>query len=182
MNNIISLFRRGGEGSFEGLLAPHMDALYRQAWHYTGSAMEAEDLLQDLLVDLFTRQEKMRGIESLRPWLSRCLYNRFVDQYRKKQRRPETLDSDRADYTAAEAPGPENDYYHQEVLEGLALLNQQQRAVVTLHDIQGHTLPELSAILDLPLGTLKSQLHRARARLKNHLQMQPSTPQQRVGD
>lgn len=182
MNNIISLFRRGGQGSFEALLAPHMDILYRQAWHYTGSAMEAEDLLQDLLVDLFSRQDKMRGIESLRPWLSRCLYNRFIDQYRKRQRRHETLDPERADYTAADAPGPDSEYWHAEVLQGLEQLNPQQRAVVSLHDIQGHTLPELSEILALPLGTLKSQLHRARAKLKDHLNLEPSDSQQRVGD
>jgi RNA polymerase sigma-70 factor (ECF subfamily) len=182
MNNIISLFRRGGEGSFEALLAPHMDALFRQAWHYTGSEMEAEDLLQDLLVDLFNRQEKLRAIETLRPWLSRCLYNRFVDQYRKRQRRPELLDSERADYTAAEDPGPENEYWHSEVLQGLEKLNSRQRAVISLHDIQGHTLPELSEILELPLGTLKSQLHRARAKLKDHLKLEPSAAQQRVRD
>lgn len=189
MNNIISLFKRHPQGlfgtnpeqSFESIMAPHMDSLYRQAYQYTGSAMEAEDLIQDLLVDLLAREHALREIGALRPWLKRCLYHRFVDQYRSRQRRPVQFDSEVQERTAEAGHGPEDSYWHQQVVDGLQSLSPEQRAVLSLHDIQGHTLPALSELLDIPLGTLKSQLHRGRKNLKSHLQLQPSGSETRSG-
>ena len=169
MGNIISLLSRSkGSSSFETLLSPHLSNLYRQAYHYMGSVADAEDLLQDLLVHLYTRQDRLREVDNLPAWLNRCMYNRFVDGHRKQKRTPEhqLLDEQIADEGQAKAEGS---YYHREILQSMEQLSKVQRAVVSMHDIEGFTLPELSEVMNIPVGTLKSHLHRGRKKLRTLL-------------
>ncbi len=176
MNQVISFFKRqNNEISFEELLAPHMDRLFKQAFQYTGNTQDAEDLLQELLVELYQKQGKLRSVTSLRAWLMRCLYNRFVDNYRKKQQTPgfDNIDDEHTANKLSIYDSPENSYWHKQVLEGLLLLSKEQRMVISLHDIEGHTLTELSDIMDIPLGTLKSHLHRGRRILQKKFKLQP---------
>jgi len=176
MNNIISFFSGAGRKTpFEALLSPHIKQLYQQACHYTGAVADAEDLLQDLLVELFAKQDKMRSSTNLAAWLNRCLYNRFIDRYRQSKRysQHEDIDQLSAHLEPYASHHPETECYHQQIRDGLKQLNDVQRAVVSLHDICGFSLPELAEIVDMPLGTLKSHLHRARKQLKNNLQLQP---------
>lgn len=176
MNQLLSFFRRAGkERSFEERLAPHLNALFKMAYQYCGNQPDAEDLVQELLVDLYANQHKMEGIENLKSWLLRCLYNKFVDQYRRQ--RPMANAADCNDPALAEEfsyqPNHESDLLHQKVLQGLETLPPKQRTVVIMHDMNGYSLPELEKILDIPLGTLKSDLHRAREKLKEKIILQP---------
>ncbi|MBN1377743.1 MAG: sigma-70 family RNA polymerase sigma factor [Gammaproteobacteria bacterium] len=152
-----------------------MNSLFKQAYQYTGNTQDAEDLLQDLLVELYQKQDKLHTAKSLRAWLMRCLYNRFVDGYRKKKSAP-NFDSLHDEYLANKLPNddsPETSYWHKQVLAGLSLLSREQRMVVCLHDIEGHTLAELSDIMKIPLGTLKSHLFRGRRILQDRFKLQP---------
>lgn len=164
------------EQSFEAIISPHMNNLFKVAYQYTGTKHDAEDLLQDLLEYLFTKQTELRQIEKLKPWLMRCLYNRFIDLYRKKQRQPnlEDIDDEKIQPLFRHFDNHQQDDQHKEIYQAMNKLSADQRAVVTLHDINGYTLPELANIMDIPLGTLKSNLHRARATLKQHISLQPS--------
>ncbi len=178
MNNIISLFsRESSKAPFEAVLSPHIEFLYQQAYHYTGTVADAEDLLQDLLVELFTKQDKMQSSSNLGAWLNRCLYNRFVDRYRQTKRFAAHQDIDEPNVAVQlrtrDSQQPESECYYQQIREGLNQLNSVQHAVVSLHDICGFSLPELVGITDMPLGTLKSHLHRARKQLKKNLNLQP---------
>ncbi len=176
MSQVVSLFRRrGNEQSFEELVAPHMDALFKQAYHYTGSTHDAEDLLQDFLAELYQKQNKLRAVKSLRAWLMRYLYNRFIDSYRKRKNLPnlDSVHDEQMANTLANDDSPENSYWHQQVLDGLATLSNEQRMVISLHDIEGYTLTELSEIMKIPLGTLKSHLHRGRRVLQKRFNLQP---------
>ena len=177
MNNIISLFsRRDGRDSFESRLAPHVKGLYNQAWQYCGNAHDAEDLLQDLLLELYGKQEKMAAAENLPAWLNRCLYHRFIDHHRRQQRTPvlEDIADESHQHNLATPASAESDYLCGQIVAGMTQLSAVQRAVIGLHDISGFTLPEIADITDVPLGTLKSHLHRARKRLKSLLLVQPS--------
>ena len=168
-------------GDFESLLAPHVDHLFRVAYRFTGNQEDAEDLVQDLLAKLYTRQREVAAVDRLRPWLVRVLYRQFVDDWRKRSRlrlfpggQPEQdADPDPLSQLQAEDPGPgeetENRLTRERLEQGLAGLTRDHRAVLTLHDIEGYTLPELETVLDAPVGTLKSRLHRARARLREVL-------------
>lgn len=155
-------------------MAPHINGLYKQAYRYTATEADAEDLLQDLLLDIYQKQDKLRAAPVAKAWLHRCLYNRFIDGYRKQQRQPER-DVQASDSLAAIASNesPEADLGYQQIIQAMQLLSPAQRMVVSLHDIEGHSLVELSQSMDMPVGTLKSHLHRARKILKQEFKLQP---------
>jgi RNA polymerase sigma-70 factor (ECF subfamily) len=177
MKQILSFFHaKGKEQSFEAIISPHMNALYKVAYQYTCNQHDAEDLLQDLLIDLFTKQDELANIDKLKPWLMRCLYNRFIDLYRKNKRQPqiEDIDDKKNQPLYRHTDNHQELDQQQEIFNAMATLSNDQRAVITLHDINGYTLPELSQIMGMPLGTLKSNLHRARVALKKQIILQPS--------
>jgi len=186
MGTIVELFRRNRQDRFATLLAPHIDYLFRLAYRFTGQRADAEDLVQDLLAKLYPRRGEIEQIELLRPWLARTLYHHFIDQVRRSERSPlhdaATLDAlETAAVPAAEQPdsAAEADDLQRHLSTAMATLNPDQRALVALHDIEGYTLQELQTMLDTPLGTLKSRLHRARAALRSALNMEPFAPDQR---
>jgi RNA polymerase sigma-70 factor (ECF subfamily) len=158
--------------SFETLVRPHLDRLYRLAYRFTGSREAAEDLVQELCVRLLPKADELRGLDQPAPWLARALHNLYVDEARRQARSP---------VEAVEAlpelpdpqPGPEQLAESQlsagRIEAALAALPPEQRAVIAWHDIEGYTLDELSSAHQLPLGTLKSRLHRARAALRRAL-------------
>ena len=192
MLSLAQLYRRVTIGNrtpdhpFTALIAPHMNALYAQAYHFVGNTADAEDLLQDVLLELYSKPVALATIKHLKAWLLRCLYHRFIDRYRKQQRTPEhdavmvdavVIDAEITALHEASHPAPllvaaddpVQDYLHGQVLKGLQCLSPEQRAVISLHDIAGYTLVEVADMMTLPVGTLKSHLHRGRKALKHHL-------------
>jgi RNA polymerase sigma-70 factor (ECF subfamily) len=152
------------------------------AVHYCGNHNEAEELLQELLYRLYSRQQEVLAVEKLRPWLARVLYNLFVDRFRREQLRPasfsemgwedeEVTENDFAPLHSEELP--EQDFEQRLTRERLESCLQQlpppQRLLLIMHDVEEYTLQELEIILETPLGTLKSRLHRARDRLRGIL-------------
>jgi RNA polymerase sigma factor (sigma-70 family) len=168
---------------FEHLLRDHVAALYRYAYRWTGSVDRAEDLVQDLLVRLYTRLAQLRSIERPRPWAVRIMYRIFIDQLRRERRSPVeyvgasgvTSYAEDGDEFDAPDPGPTpGDLVDRTLLQeriGVAwdCLGEEHRAVLSLHDIEGYSLEEVAEMIDAPLGTAKSRLHRARARLRQLL-------------
>lgn len=176
MSKVISFFKRrhSTADSFEEMIAPHIDALYRQAYQYSRNEDEAEDLLQELLVETYQRQEQLRAAPVQRAWLSRSLYHRFVDRYRKTKALPQFDDIDTpALQFPALGGSPETQCWQYQVRQELEMLSAEQRMVISLHDIEGYTLKEISESLDMPLGTLKSHLHRGRKVLQKRLDVHP---------
>jgi RNA polymerase sigma factor (sigma-70 family) len=168
---------------FDELMRPHVPTLFRTAYRYTGRREDAEDLVQDLLVKLYARMPELAQVADLRPWLVRSLYNLFVDRVRTAGRAPELVDVE--DEAIEALDDPQHDVLTLEQRSALNAaidrLNPEHRAVVMLHLVEGHSLPELSAILDVQIGTLKSRLHRARAQLQGALRfMEPKPLEQRV--
>jgi RNA polymerase sigma-70 factor (ECF subfamily) len=176
-------------GRFEAMVGPHLENLYRLAYRFTGSAEDAEDLVQSLLVKLIPQEQRMAQVDQLAPWLARALYYQFIDQTR--HRAGSALDQADGDaeeslggLAADEAQQPqelaEQQLTRRRISAALMLLPEEQRAIIAWHDIEGYTLEELAEQHGIPIGTLKSRLHRARARLRILL-MQPFGPGQRVG-
>ncbi len=181
METIVSLFRGRRSDQFEELIAPHIEHLYRLAYRFTGSRNDAEDLMQDLLVKLYPRAGELARVEALRPWLARALYHQFIDGVRRARRDPLSGSEDEEALAshASSLPGGERlletAQLRDQLIAALTTLNEDQRALITLHDVEGYTLTELEAVLDTPLGTLKSRLHRARARMRRALGADPRT-------
>ncbi|MCB0074798.1 MAG: RNA polymerase sigma factor [Caldilineaceae bacterium] len=164
---------------FEELIRPHLDFLYRLAYRFTLDKHAAEDILQDLLIKLYRRRVQLDEIAILRPWLARALYHQFIDDRRRIARDRLTMTSIDDDTLAAIEPSMDSRMEPPAVLAlakdtdrlhgALKLLSQDHRVVVTLHDLLEMSLEEVQQVLDLPLGTIKSRLHRGRQRLANLL-------------
>ena len=178
---------------FEELLEPHLAALYRTAFRFTGHSQDAEDLLQSVLLKLCGHLDTLRELDAIRPWVTRVMYRQFVDDTRWRKRQPVNLRlsgdgtfPDTPDIEALADPGddPETQAAHTQFMEQLSTalsgLQPEQRALIALHDMEGHTMDEIASALDIPLGTVKSRLHRARARLRVLMSLEPSRPTQRV--
>jgi len=185
---VILPFKKKQTDPFETLLMPHTESLYRLAYRLCGQQSDAEDLVQDLLIKLYPRLQELQKLEKLRPWLARSLYNLFIDSVRSKKRNPVQGGEEELQSALDLAHDPqhrpdmiiEQQQSQSRILIALEMLNEDQRNLINFHDVEGYTLPELETILDTPLGTLKSRLHRARAKLKDLLEMEPSSEKQRV--
>jgi len=164
--------------SFEQRLRPHFDRLYRLAWRLTGAQADAEDLFQDLLIKAFEQQDRLVDIEEPGAWLSRVMYNLFIDNKRRYRRERLTTVNE------AQLPGdgfediasdldPQADTARIERMgrlhNAMKKLSEEHRIVVLLHDTEGYKINEISGLTGLAEGTIKSRLHRARGRLKELL-------------
>jgi RNA polymerase sigma-70 factor (ECF subfamily) len=163
---------------FERIVRPHFDRLYRLAWRLTGSKAEAEDLFQELLIKAFGKLDDLVAIEEPGSWLSRVMYNLFIDERRRfAKRRMHTVaeGSLPGDGLTGLAGGsdPVRENQRLEKLKrldaALAQLSDEHRQIVLLHDTEGYKLAEIQDLTGTPIGTVKSRLHRARARLRDIL-------------
>jgi len=161
--------------SFEALLRPHLDRLYRLAFRLSGNKSDAEDLFQDVLSKVFPRLAQLADVDAPGPWLCRIMYNHFIDNRRRFARqRLVVVPEHQLPGDGIEAlPGnldPEHDAARQDDItrldKALNTLSDEHRMVVMLHDCEGYKLLEIEGITGVPVGTLKSRLHRARARLR----------------
>lgn len=175
---------------FEALLRPHLDSLFRLAFRFTGTEDRAEDLVQDVLIKLFPKVAQLKEVDNLRPWLARVLYRHFINDTKKYLRSRVRLaadlnisngqDDDPIDDPVDTDPGPaehlEFEQGRAELLAAWEQLSADHRAVLALHDVEEYTAQEVGEMLDCPVGTIKSRLHRARERLKELLSMEPFDP------
>lgn len=167
------------EASIEALLVPHLDALYRLAFRWTGDPHDAEDLVQSLVAKLLPQKQVLAEVEDLRPWLTRALYNQFVDQTRRRSVSPIHLTQPGATDDvltqivdeASETPEQfaERNLTGRHLSAALMKLAPELRALVAWHDIEGYTLEEIAVSQSIAVGTLKSRLHRARGQLRELL-------------
>jgi len=171
--------------AFEAEALPHIDRLYAAALRYVRRPADADDLVQEALTTAFRSFHQVEEGSNVRAWLYRVLHTTFLSQYRRDGRRPaedptedvETAAAahrDRsggsgaastpsAEHTAMRAFGPE------EVRRALADLPEEQRVAVYLADVEGFAYREIAAIMDSPVGTVMSRLHRGRAALRASL-------------
>lgn len=156
-----------------------MTDMYATAVRLSGSPEVAEDLVHDLFVNLRTKDFNMDHVKNPRAWLASILFRLFVDGWRKETRSPIKLfgskqeEGQTIDAFPSQAAGPlqqlETTEQTQRLLHAMSRLGEDQRRIIIMHDVEGYTLPELQEMMKLPLGTLKSRLHRAREKLRNLL-------------
>jgi RNA polymerase sigma-70 factor (ECF subfamily) len=163
-----------GEGAptWEEVARSHGRFLYTVAYRLTGNREDAEDLVQEVLLRV------RRGLETYQPgsmegWLSRIATNAFLDDVRRRRRRPEDLlpedpdwvlpPSDAADEALAAERLPDD------VQAALRRLPEDFRAAVVLCDVVGLSYQEIGATLGVPVGTVRSRIHRGRAMLRKAL-------------
>jgi RNA polymerase sigma-70 factor (ECF subfamily) len=164
--------------AFERLVRPHFDRLYRLAWRLAGSKTEAEDLFQELLIKAYGKIDALATIDQPGPWLCRVMYNLFIDEKRRFARRRMHMveegqlgEEGIEGFAGSDDPVAENQQIEriQRLDAALGQLSDEHRIVVLLHDTEGYKLNEIQELTGTPVGTIKSRLHRARARLREIL-------------
>jgi len=164
---------------YEDLIRPHFDALYRSARRFAANNSDAEDLVQDVCVKAFMHIDKFEQIEHQRAWLLRILYHTFIDMRRSQDRAPthigQSIDQDDEMPVAENVklqPDEQADRMMriERLLAAMALLDKELCTLLTLHDVEGLSIEELSELTNLPQGTIKSRLFRTRAKLGRLLQ------------
>lgn len=175
--------KQGSAARFDELVRPHLTYLYRLAFRFCRNQADAEDLVQDLLLKLYPRCGELEEVDKLRPWLVTSLYRMFVDGTRRQKRSPLELIDDEAAFYETAASGETSpaqdlaeDQRINQIQSAFERLSEDHRVLLTLHDIEGYRLVELEKILEVPVGTLKSRIHRARARMRALLESADLNP------
>jgi RNA polymerase sigma-70 factor, ECF subfamily len=167
--DLITRFRGGEEAAFGELVARHERRVYNLAYRMLGRAEDARDATQDAFVSCYRNLAKFRGDAAFGTWLHRIAVNSCYDLLRKRPPDPVELTE------ASAGPGPE-DVAEQaaaslDVQRALLSVPEEFRAVLILHDIQAMPYEDIAAALDVPIGTVKSRLHRGRVALGQALGM-----------
>lgn len=167
---------------FEREAIPYLDQLYGAAMRLTRNPQDAEDLVQETYMKAFAAFHQYQPGTNLKAWLYRILNNTFISNYRKAQRRPQEADSadveDWQEYKAAShhstgMPSAEVEALENlpdaEIRDAFEKLPQDRRVAVYLADVEGFSYQEIAEIMDTPIGTVMSRLHRGRAQLREIL-------------
>jgi RNA polymerase sigma-70 factor (ECF subfamily) len=163
---------RSGDGqAFEALYQRHAARLYNLAYRMAGTATDAEDLLQDVFLLAYRKMGSFRGDSSLGTWLYRLTMNHCLDVLRSRQSRMgQQTDSLDADEAMEPAAAPALGAVSRIDLEcAIGRLPPACRAAFLLHDVEGFGHQEVGAILGISEGTSKSQVHKARLRIRSYL-------------
>ncbi|MDX1617965.1 MAG: sigma-70 family RNA polymerase sigma factor [Balneolaceae bacterium] len=165
---------------FEEEIVPHLDALYNFALRLTSDPNDAEDLVQDTIVKAYRFFSSYEKGTNAKAWLFRILKNSYINNYRKKSKQPNQVDYDevatfyetiRAERT--DTSDLENRMFREliddDISNALEELPEDFRTVVLLCDVEGFTYEEIANMLDVPIGTIRSRLHRGRNLLKAQL-------------
>lgn len=164
------LAAQGGDAAaFAGLVRLHQRRAYVVARAIVLTHEDAEDAVQEGFLHAYRALDRFRPEQAFGAWLHRIVANAALDIARRRKVR----DADELPETVA-SPGPRRDpaesgELRERLRAGLALLGERQRAVIVLHDVEGFKHAEIGAMLGIPEGTARSDLHHARAALRRSL-------------
>jgi RNA polymerase sigma-70 factor (ECF subfamily) len=181
---LIQFAQKGDLTAFNRLIAEHQTRLFNTAYRIMGDSSDAADATQEALISAFRKLRSYRG-GSFKAWLSRIVTNACYDELRRRKRRPavsmdelgsETLQPDgiESGFLPSKLESPEAAAMRGElataIQDCLDDLPDEFRIVAVLADVQGYGYQEVAQVVGKPLGTIKSRLARARARLRDCLQ------------
>lgn len=163
--------------AFEEEALPHLDTAYRVALRLTGDEAQAEDLVQETMLKAFRSWHQYRPGTNVRAWLLTILRHTFINEYRRKRKVVSEIDVSEVEawtvFPEVQETDPEGRFFDQivdaEVLNAIDALPDEFRETVTLSDVEGMTYAEIAAITEVPVGTVKSRLFRARQALQRQL-------------
>jgi RNA polymerase sigma-70 factor (ECF subfamily) len=172
------------QSQFADLAMEYMGSLYSAALRMTRNAADAEDLVQETYLKAYRAFGSFQEGTNLKAWLYRILTNTFINSYRARRRRPEQTELDEVEdlYLYKRLGGLEavsagrsaeeevlEHFTESEVKEAVEALPEQFRLAVLLADVEGFSYKEIADILEVPIGTVMSRLHRGRRALQKAL-------------
>lgn len=163
----------GGErvADFETLFDEYGDKVYGLAYRLMGNRDDAMDVSQEVFIKIFRNLKAFKGQSTLATWVYRITYNTCMDELRKRKIKQVSI-ADKPDLTDDNTSVEEiyeADERKEAVHNALYKLDDDQRAIIVMRDIQGLSYEEIAEVLQCPLGTVKSRLSRARLNLKEIL-------------
>ncbi len=181
-NKLIAAAQRGQVNAFNELVLAYQNQVYNLAYRIMGDPASAADAAQETFIAAYQSLGNFRG-GSFKSYLMRIVANRCYDELRRHKRRPitsfedfGTVDEDANPTLTDEEAGPEEQAERREVARliqsGIETLPPDQRVTLVLSDVQGMSYREIAGMMEVSLGTVKSRLARARARLRDYLRQQ----------
>jgi RNA polymerase sigma-70 factor (ECF subfamily) len=163
--------------AFEREALVHLDALYRVALRLTGNSSDADDLVQDTLLKAYRAWDQFEPGTNAKGWLLTILRHAFINEYRRRRRRPDMVDIDALEpfavFPEVQEEDPQGAFFERivddEVLRSIDGLPEAFRETLVLSDVEGLNYQEIARTLDVPVGTVKSRLFRARRMLQGKL-------------
>ncbi len=179
--SLVRSARTGDAEAFEQLAAPVLPMAFQLAVRLIGDREDAADIVQDALLSAYVGLGRFSGRSSFRTWLLRIVHNAAMDVLRYRARHPQVPLASREDAPGApvtdppdSAPGPEEKavarWQRAQIVQALQRLYPTFRVVVVLRDVHGLSYEEIGGITGVPVGTVKSRLHRGRAMLRADLE------------
>jgi RNA polymerase sigma-70 factor (ECF subfamily) len=165
---LVTKARGGDVDAYEVLVRRHRDRIYRVALRMLGNPHDAEDVAQDVVIQLWTALTGFAGASSFTTWLYRIVVNRCLNLLRRRRHARPVLDTD-----PPPAAGAEDTVVARQraraTMEAIAALPADQRAVIVLHHLEGLSYREVAAIVDVSEATVRGRLQRARVNLAQAL-------------
>jgi len=178
---LIELCQQGDKNAFDALIRKYEQRAYQYAYRLTSNQDEASDIVADAFVRVYSALKNFRGQSSFGTWLYRILTNCYLDmRKRERNRRHESLEAtlqlDNGEVQRQfedESDGPsellERNARETAVQGALGNMPEYQQAMLVMYHVEMLSYEEISEALDLPIGTVKSRLNRARVALRDHL-------------
>jgi len=173
--------RKGDLAAFDKLVRQYEKSVYNTAYRLSGSHDDASDIAQEAFIRAWNNLKSFRGDSAFSTWLYRIVTNVFLDDRKRKRARPHRSLDDALDLDESSvqrqyedpAPGPEavaeNEERRQILEQAIHTLPEAQRMMVVMYHAQGLAYEEIAEITQLPMGTVKSRLNRARLALRDRL-------------
>lgn len=176
MSQTRELTKQEKDNVFEVEFLPHIDSLYNFAYFLAQNEEDAKDLLQETYLKAYKYCSYYQKGTNAKAWLLRILKNTFINEYRKKAKKPQHVDFDETYQEENEEEATIdlrqelfNELLGDEITQAINSLDVDYRVIILLCDVEGFKYDEIAQIMDVPIGTVRSRLHRARKILKNKL-------------
>ena len=165
---IVARCRAGDLTAFEDLYRQHATRLYNLAYRMVGHPDDADDLLQEIFLTAYRKLDTFKGASALGTWLYRLAMNVCLDRLRSKASRQESV-TDALDEGLGHAGPGLSQVNRMDLERAIATLPEGSRAAFLLHDVEGFDHVEVGRILGIAEGTSKSQVHKARLKMRKFL-------------
>jgi RNA polymerase sigma-70 factor (ECF subfamily) len=190
---LIERSRGGDRAAFDQLVSKHQQRAYQYAYRLTRDPEEAADVVAESFIRMYKALDNFKGDSAFTTWMYRIATNCFLDIRKKKRSKPaisleatvQTSDGEVAYQFEDTSASPHDEAERTETMsavqDAIELLPEYQRAIIIMYHAEMQSYEEIAATLNLPIGTVKSRLNRARLSLRNLLEpagLNPSNPRQ----
>lgn len=176
--DLLSKCKSGDINAFEELITTYEKLIYNISYRMFSNAEDAKDITQEVFIKIYKNINKCTDLNSFKNWACKIASNTCIDELRKRKgiytdNIDDTLESDYLNETKLKVITPEDSLVNKEniseIQSAINRLSPEYKTLIILRDIHGMNYQEISEIMDTPLGTIKSRIHRARTNLKNIL-------------